>query len=563
MIVPNDWSYDDQTKAVRYIGDSHGGVSPSYATVIQLHRWLGDLADDATYQGDDEMDITKETPSDRSTDNIITLINGVNIDDLAAEHLFDGSIIQDNGDTIYDGIVNFGNTSKINIMQNGALIPNDFWNSYTPAGFNGDADQGISHRFLVKVRDAGATIDGRRLLGMSRQENKGWSEFPINGTSRGNNVLALSEADDLNNQTPSSEIATWTDIVNDIEGYAPIDINGDGNSEFYFSDWELGSRSINDLYERSKWLGQDGTSETLYGLPGDIFRGITHEIALSSASQVGTFTEPELVTWATGSGQLLAIDDPAGGTKMFIQLLTGIAPTDTQTLTGSDSGATSEVDVNVIAYTVAIPFIGQSTGSAIIGAYGIGVGADDLSANDRVTDLTGTLNIPPNIVVFSVNGVVSGEDRVLVGPESGGTLNKSQMTLLNTLDSADVSTIEMSAAIPTDTPASGTIRVTDDEGLERRIQYSSYSGAIFTIDSTDGNEDFDVVAAASGNGAYVSYIDRLATASSESFSSVYNMDRPLFIRVRDGAGTPIRTFQTTGSLGSSGGAATVIRTSDE
>jgi len=36
----------------------------------------------------------------------------------------------------------------------------------------------------------------------------------------------------------------------------------------------------------------------------------------------------------------------------------------------------------------------------------------------------------------------------------------------------------------------------------------------------------------------------------------------LFIRVRDGAGTPIKTFETTGTLGSAGGSTTAIRTSD-
>ena len=79
--------------------------------------------------GTNEVDITDATPSDRSTDNIITLLGSYNIDDNAAEHLYDGSIIQGGGDTIYDGIVNFGNANvQIQIIQDGAVLSDDWWN---------------------------------------------------------------------------------------------------------------------------------------------------------------------------------------------------------------------------------------------------------------------------------------------------------------------------------------------------------------------------------------------------------------------------------------------------
>lgn len=559
-MVDGDWSVDSATGNIRYIGDAHGGASPSYATVIEFHRWLQDKADDATFVGNDEMDITINTPSDRSTDNIITLINGFNIDDTAAEHLYDGSIIQDGQNVIYDGIVNFGNTAKINVMQSGALIVNDFWNSYSPAGFNADANQGISHRFMVKVRTGGADIDGRRLLGMSRQFGKTWSEFPIAGTSRGNNVFALSESDDLNNGTASGTVATWTDIVNDNQGYVGIDADGNTTNEFYYSNWEYGSRSVNQFYERMKYLARDGTGETLYGLSGDIFRGITHEINIDTPT--GTFQEPEAVSWSGGTGQLLAIDSTTAGTKMWIQLLSGVAPNDNQTITGGTSSATCLVNVTVTARPVSVPFVGQSTGSAIIGAYGLGIGADDLAASDSVTDLTNTPRTPPNNVVFQVQGLVSTEDRVLVGPATGGALNSSQLALSGTLSTDNITSVVVSTSIPSDTPSSGTIRVQDDNGLFRRLEYSSWTGSTFTISSTDGNEDFATVNATSGNNVFISYIDKVAAAATESFTVVYLADRDLFIRVRDGGGTPIKTFQTSGTLGNAGGATTVIRTSD-
>ena len=55
------------------------GTTATY-TVLELHRYLQDYADNEGYTGDDILDISDQTPSDRSTDNIITLINGYNID---------------------------------------------------------------------------------------------------------------------------------------------------------------------------------------------------------------------------------------------------------------------------------------------------------------------------------------------------------------------------------------------------------------------------------------------------------------------------------------------------
>ena len=75
-------------------------------TVIEFHRWLGDLMDQAQATND-ILDITDATASERSTDNIITLLPPYNIDDTVAQHLYDGSIVQKGGDEIYDGILVF------------------------------------------------------------------------------------------------------------------------------------------------------------------------------------------------------------------------------------------------------------------------------------------------------------------------------------------------------------------------------------------------------------------------------------------------------------------------
>lgn len=165
-----DWEIDRSTKVISYIGGDHS-ASPTYATVIEFHRWLAGLADDAVAvaASNDELDITNVLPSARSTDNIITLLNGYEIGDTEAEHLYDGSIIQGVAGVdriIWDGIVNFGNADvQIQIIQDGAILADDWWN-YGGAGLNANATAGISHRFMIKVHDFavdGGDIDGRRL----------------------------------------------------------------------------------------------------------------------------------------------------------------------------------------------------------------------------------------------------------------------------------------------------------------------------------------------------------------------------------------------------------------
>jgi hypothetical protein len=65
---------------------------------------------------------------------------------------------------------------------------------------------------------------------------------------------------------------------------------------------------------------------------------------------------------------------------MYIQLLTGIAPT-----IGNVSGATGVFGVSSnTEKTVVTPFVGQSTGSAIIGAYGFAIEAADTTASTAI-----------------------------------------------------------------------------------------------------------------------------------------------------------------------------------
>lgn len=701
MAIADDFSVAGNGD-IRYTGSGNN------YTVIAFHRWLGDLMDDAQSAGNDILDITDATASERSTDNIVTLLSPFNIDDIAAQHLYDGSIIQAGGDTIYDGILVFAAAGTyLQIIQNGAPVAPNFWTT----ALNADAASGISHRFTLKTRSGGADIDGRRIIGQTREIGFTYSEFKAT-TARGNNVLALTYASDLNNQTVAATIKGWTTITN-TEGYRAIDVDASGATEPYYSEWNRASLTINQFFERMKWLSRRSTIEDscadtgsnfvigngtiaeqaqsfsngvvqqyltrvharlkkvgaptgnifgrlyahtgtfgvsslptggvlattavidvstlttsylekelafttpylmaantnyvllfeyaggdvsnyvhiegdttgthagnnsvdsvtpaaaedlwfqcftsprLYGLPGEMFRGITHEIVVDTPS-VTDFSAVEAVSWSGGTGQMLAINDVNAPTKMWIQLLSGVAPTDNQTITGGTSGATCLVNVTVTERSLSYPFIGASTGSALIGGYGVGVESADLTASDILFDLDNAQRVPPNIVTFTVSGLVSGEDRVLVGPESGGSLEVNQRTLNTTLNGAGETAIVVTVAIPADTPTTGTVRVELNSGIYRRVPYLSFVGSTFTIAATDFSAD----PATSGNDVFISYIDKLADATTATFQVTYASSRSLFVRVRDGGVTPIKTFETTATLGSAGGSATAIRTSD-
>ncbi len=572
--VAADWSITRADGNIRYTGDAHAGSAPTYATGIEFHRALMDFADEETdTSADDELAIIDNVPSQRGgVDTNITLLNGFNIDQTASEHLYDTSISQLAGAEIYDGIQVFGNATSIQVIQDGALITPDFWNEAKMITAVEDTASSTTHRFLVQVRVGSADIDSRKLLGTQRAYGTVYTEFFIGGgTNRGNNVFALTANNDLNNDTAEGTVATWTDIVNDVEGFTQIDADGNTVDEDYYSDWELAARSKNDFYERGKWIQREGTVTTMYGINGDLFRGITHEVDITPGT--GTWVEPESLSWGTGAtagtGQLLAVDDTdaTATAKIWLQLLSGVAPS-ANLITGN--GSATGTENAIAAQLVSLPFIGASTGAAIIGAFGLGIGADDLEVADSVTALDGVPRNPPNNVTFSVTGLaVTGgeEDYVLVGNEAGGILDLDFDTVSGPINGATVTSITTTTAIPTDTPQPGSIRLENDEGRYVKIPFTSYTGSVFTIPSFDFSGSGDNDSVADLNSFFISYIDKVAGSTTESVTVVFDSPRNLVVRVRNGntatpAVNPIVPFEAVSSIGAAGGSQAASRVLD-
>lgn len=640
---------DDFT--VNLAGDIRHTSGTTNYTVIQLHRFLQGIADDEyPVTADDILDMTSLTPSERSTDQIITLINGYNIDDNAAQFLYGGSITQAGGDTVYSGLRVLGAVNDVN-TQIQVIQDDDYYNTTTPfwgdqstGGYNGDAVAGVLFRILVKSRVDGADVDGKRVRVQARAWGDTYDFFNVT-LGLAESVAAIGTTPDAQNNLTLGTVQGWAggDIPTNTEGFQAIDINN-GNGPFnYYSRWTY---NTNALAMKAIWnwikeiTGNDSPeAATPHGRNGETFLGVTHSWTFDA--QVGTFTEDEIVTWGTditydnlvggtfavgdyvtfkrtgtiinagkvlydngttqmrvaledlttaladgdqifqnpsgtvtadinvtitngssagGEGVLLAFDD--AGDAMYVQLIHGAAPVDNLPLRGRSSAATADVLNAPSSKTVPKVFLGSYTGS-LIGAYGIGIDPDDLLSTDSVTPLVGATQIPPNNVTFSLSGLVSGEDRVLIMKKhaSNSDFDFAEMTLAVALTGAAETSVDVGAGnVPADAPATGTLRVTLDDGRHRRVDYTAHNGNnAFTIASSSWVDPND---AGIGNGVSLAFIDKLSTAGTEEFTIQFNASRTLWIRVRDGGGTPIKTFESPGTLGSAGGSAVASRISD-
>lgn len=616
-------------------------------TVLELHRFLQGLADDASSSGDDLVDITSDDPSGRSTDTIIELKNGYNIDDDAAEYFYGGSISQDSGNTVYSGLQVLGavaNTSTQLMVEqdnekyqlHGNTEDAPFWGDQSSGGFNGSATSGILMRCLIKSRSGGVDINGKRIRVIARHWGDTYDFFNVT-LGDGEAVAAIGTVADAQNDTARATVTAYGNITN-VEGFQTIDVGNGNGAQEYYSQWQDTSGSdIKAIWEWGKDLVGHTTSKTIHGINGLLFQGITHSWPYDGESG-GPFTEDEIVAWGTsfaydgeasgpftegesvtigssgaggklvylqddgstgtmyvqlddtsitlldndvvtgltsgatcsiqgaitgqtvngGSGLLLALDDDGADGNFYIQLLSGQTPANNDTIIGRSSDATCLVNGTPTLRTVPKTFLGTYTGS-LIGAYGVGVASADLTASDTIEDLAGATQTPPNNVTFTVTGLVSGEDYVLVGPSDSGVLDKDQLSLNTTLNGATETAVVATATIPSDTPTTGSIRIELDTGVYMRQDYTSYASATFTIASADFT---GANVASSTNDVFISYIDVGATSGSESFTSVYNADRSLYVRVRDGGASPIKSFETEATLTSVGGSVAAIRTSD-
>ena len=641
--------------SVNAAGDIRHEANTDTYTVLELHRWLQDLADDdEVTSGDDILDISRLTPSERSTDQIIQLLGAYNIDDDAAEYFYGGSIKQGTGATeeIYAGLRILGAVDNVNTQlmviqddeyyQYTTTPASPFWGDQATGGLNGNATEGILAQFLVKCRIAGVDIDKRQIRVQARHWGDTYDFFNVT-LGEGESVAAIGTTPDAQNNTAIGTVQAWAggDIPTNVEGYQAIDLNNGNGAQPYYSQWTFNTNSqgLKAIWQYIKEISGNDSPEAAspHGRNGELFLGVTHEWAYDAG---GALTEDEILVWGTqvtfdnetggtmaagnlvrfsggaagtivrytstiitvaledvsqtiandetiteyaqatgvatgvtadvnvtvtdnakegGQGLLLATTGAATGT-CWIQLITGKAPVDNLPVYGLTSAQSTLVAGTVTPRTVPKIFLGSYTGS-LIGAFGIGVDPNDLTASDLLKDLLNADQQPPNNVTFDVNAVVAG-DRILVGKkDTGNDFDFSEMTLAVALVGGTETIVDVGTGnIPADAPQTGVLRITLDDGRIRRQPYNSHdSDDEFTITSADYLDPDD---AGIGNGVMLAFIDKAAAADPESFTVVYDADRTLWVRVRDGGASPIKTYESQASLTNAGGQATALRIDD-
>ena len=355
-------------------GVVQGEMHPRSYDGLALHRLLSDLNDDAQFVGDDDLSMLDPTVSAKDTDQIIRLIGGAHMTDTLALHMFGASVAQTagpDGDVKYSGLdvqvtTPLASTRPVliqyDISTGAEALITDKWST----AWNPDSIAGAV-RVLVKTRENGVDIDGRRVRGALLELGE---NYFFGGTTLGDATtsLALFSAGDGNDDQSG---ASHTTVVL-TDGYQELNYNnGNGLTPFGFS-FDFGTESSIESYQRLKYLQRRGTSDTIFGLNGQLVVGMNRNFAFDA--ETAALTENQVIAWGTDvafdnesggpftigesltfsggqKGRLLLLDDNAGTDGNMIVEITGTGSiADGETITGSSSGATA--DVNDLSLTI-------------------------------------------------------------------------------------------------------------------------------------------------------------------------------------------------------------------
>jgi hypothetical protein len=465
MAIGDDFS-------VNAAGDiRHISGSTNY-TVLELHRWLQDLADDAEAAGNDIIDISRATPSERSTDQIIQLLGSYNIDDDAAENLYGGSIKQGTGATeeIYAGLKVLGSVDNSNTQlmiiqahdyyQFTPTPAAPFWGDQSGGGYNGNATENILMQVLVKCRIAGVDIDKKQIRVQSREWGDTYDFFNVT-LGEGEFVAAIGTTPDPQNNTAIGTVQAWAggDIPTNTEGYQQIDINDGNGDQPYYSKWTYNTNAaeMKAIWEWLKEITGNNSPEAAepYDMNGELFLGITHSIQFDAGSgaatqneeivwgtgvtydnlQGGTFTEGYLVRFSGGAAGTVLYDN---GTTYFLMATEDIADTiaEDETITeynpttGAASGVTADVHTPAVTNPdkeggsgIILGTTGTTTGSHYIQLITGKAPVDGLnmygitSGNDWDADTNIISRTVPKVMVGSYTGSLIGAYGFGVDPD--------------------------------------------------------------------------------------------------------------------------------------------------
>ncbi len=533
-----------------------------------LHRALQKIAWDFAISGDDELNLTKPNPStSEALGTIITLQDhttdysvSYNIDDTAAEYLFGGSVEQGASGSVtrYAGLIVLGavnSATNLQIIQNATLLT-----SHWGTGKNQTSGSTLL-RVLVKTIVAGTETDNSVVL---VKANKWGDTYAIWQTTLGlgEAVAAINTFSDPQNDTLQATVEAYA--ISKSEGYQLIDVDGNGNKPF-IGEWDYGAYNKKALYEFVKSLLVYNTTETLYGIDGDLWTGRLYDCSIASGS--GTWVQNETLTWGSGAtagtGHLVGVDNLTGTStsRLILHLDTGVPPVDTLTITGGGA-ATGVLNADGVVITTSPSLLGTFTGTAWIGARGMGFVAGQLTNADSVTDLDGNILSPPNNVniQITVETGLAGDDPHVFLAQKDGVLNAPDYTVYNAAagNNSGNGTLVVQEAIAADTPQAGTVLILDNAGTTyEAYDYTSWNASTFTLSGTL-NQNFTL-----GDDVFVAILYKSATGGGTtkvaSNSLIYSSPIDVVGWVRHGdPAAPDKPVPLSGQIGPAGLSITVV-----
>lgn len=492
-----------------------------------INRSLQKLAWDFLISGDDEVNLSFPNPSkEEALGKIVTLNDhttdfSVNytVNDTVMEQHFGGSVSQNGGDDIYYGLIVLGSTSTplpLKILQNNVELTSHWGNG------KNQTDSNTLLRVMVKGRSAGVDIDGLRV----HVKASTWLEtYAVWGTTLalGESVASITTADDPQNTTLLTTVQAYG--ITKSEGYNLLDLDGNGNKP-YLGEWSYtgtGAGTKKSLYEYVKAILVDGTTDTLYGVDGDLWTGRLYDCVITT-TRSGTWVQNETLSWGTGAtagtGHLVGVDTLTGTstTRLILHLDTGVFPAAVLVVTGAGA-ATGTISGTPVLLSTKPEHLAQFTG-AWIGAFGIGFLAAQVGLGDSFIDLDGNIVTPPNNVTITgtIEALNLADDLHLFLAPKDAVLNAPDYTVYTCVGEIIGSgNITVNETISADTPQTGWFGVLKTGTTTYKFyEYSSWTGSEFTLVGTVAG---DAIAASDPGFHAIAYDSMTGAGTTKTFTN--------------------------------------------
>lgn len=289
-------------------GDIRHVSGSTVYSVLDLHAWLQDLADDASSAGDDSVSILTANPSKldgpRSAIKpmLLNLLGTYNIDDDAAKYINFGSIQQDGSNTLYTGVKSIGSPlvagSPMYIVQNGSKLT-----SYWPNGHI---------QVLVKGKAGGALIDNGDIRVFSRKYGQTYGDFAANLVAGGEQPAAISTSP--TDWTPLSEAAALALTGISISVGDTTQDTGDGSgSKLYKGTITLSlGRTVAEAAQYLQAICREASATTINGELGWKYRALNAAYTPNAAAPFGAVAGGK---WFVAQGWWIAGALPADSQK--------------------------------------------------------------------------------------------------------------------------------------------------------------------------------------------------------------------------------------------------------